>query len=592
MPVQLEFSTTIHLGATIDNTLEVLDTLYIRDASIYDLAISLQDAIVFSDFSRSRLGLLVSEYLTVTDSHLIKWNGTKTLADSFFIYEDIKFQFIKTINEALTLTDSPSAMFEFILSEFILFTESVIANWNTTRTVTDRFSIAESISAQLQLLITESLDLTDAQILSLQFALTDFFSLSSSVIPNWNTTRTVTDKILLIDSFIQAVQLAINESLELTDTNTTQLQLILSEFVALLENVIPNWNTTRIISDTINLVDIFTETLQLFIIESLELTDSQSAQLQLTLSEFVKVSDTLITNWNTARILTDNINIADLVYQQLSLFLSESLNVTDSTPLSQLGLAIYEYLGFTELISSPGVFSNSVSDRFNTTDTISIGYTCVLSDILSLVSTSNVVRLLLNSVTENIGLSETLENRLNSVLPISDSLIILDTITNTGVLYNTIQDAIALNVIVELGDEVWECYVLNTPKFLPSIYSGFNFNSYTVFDNRAYGCKSDGIYELSGSTDNGVSISTGVQLSTTRFGIPNQKHFRKAYIGIIGSTPYLSTETESGETKTYSIDTDGEVDMTRALRSKKWKLTLTNFTQLDFIKLIPVVLAK
>jgi hypothetical protein len=149
-----------------------------------------------------------------------------------------------------------------------------------------------------------------------------------------------------------------------------------------------------------------------------------------------------------------------------------------------------------------------------------------------------------------------------------------------------------LNVVVELDGEVWECYVLNTPKFLPSIYSGFNFNSYCVFQNRAYGCKADGIYELTGDTDNGTIINTGVQLSETKFGLPNQKRFRKAYIGVSGTTPLLTMETETGETKTYSIDTDGEVDASRSLRSKKWKLTVTDFESLDFIKLVPIVLAK
>jgi len=324
----------------------------------------------------------------------------------------------------------------------------------------------------------------------------------------------------------------------------------------------------------------------------LVLTDAQSAQLQLILSEFISVSENVIPNWNTTRILTDNVNIADLLYQQLSLFLSESLVVTDSTPLSQLGLAIYEYLGFTALLSSSGTFSDSLSDELNTADNLGSGYAYTVSDVLSLVSAADTVRLLLNTITESIGLSETVTSRLSSVLPVSESLVLLDTVTSAGVLYNTVQDVLALNLVIELDDEVWECYVLNTPKFMPSIYSGFNFNSYAVFDNRAYGCKSDGIYELIGTTDNGIAINTGVQFSETSFGVPNQKRFRKAYIGAVGSKPHLVTETEKGVTKVYSIDAEGEVDMLRTLRSKKWKLKVTNFNQLDFVKLIPVVLTK
>lgn len=514
----------------------VLESLNLYDSFINSYLIFISESAALNDSTIPIHGMSLLDSIAFLVNLDIKWTGTKTLTDTFSVYENLGLQFIKTITEALSLTDSSSVILEIFLTEFITLTESIIANWNTTRTVTDGLMISDASVVQLQLSVTEALALTDAQVLSLQLILTDFFFSSDNTVPNWNTIRTVTDYISLVDSF--------------------------------------------------------TEALQLLIIESLDLTDVQSAQLQLTLSEFISASENITPNWNTTRVLTDSINIIDLLYQQLSLFLSESLVVTDFSPLSQLGLSIYEYLGFTELLFSPGVFLNSVQDELNILDNLSLCYSHIVSDVLSLVSAADTVRLLINTVSESVGLSETAVSRINSVLPISESLVLLDVVTSTGVLYNTIQDALILNLVIELGDEIWECYVLNTPKFLPSIYSGFNFNSYAVFDNRAYGCKSDGVYELSGTTDNGVVISTGVQLSNTRFGIPNQKHFRKAYIGVIGSTPYLSTETEDGEIKTYSIDADGEVDMTRALRSKKWKLTLTNFSQLDFIKLIPVVLAK
>ena len=459
--------------------IEVLALLLLEDF-LNKYFIDIAEVLRVSGTCEARLGLILREFLIIQDSHRVRWDGTKTINDSFFIYEDIKLQFIQTINDALSLTDSPSAMLELLLSEFITFTETTL--------------------------------------------------------PNWNTARTVNESVALTDSVVQALQLFITESLTLTDEQVVQLQLFLAEVVSLSESITPNWNTIR----TVN----------------------------------------------------DNLTVTDILYQQLTLILTEALICTDSTPLCQLGLAIYEYLGFTELLSSPGRFSVDTADTLDAVDSLTFGYAQVISDVFSLVDTTDTIRLLLNTVAESLGLSESIAAPLNSVLPIAESLTLADTVTSQGLLYNVVHDTLLLNVVVELDGEVWECYVLNTPKFLPSIYSGFNFNSYCVFQNRAYGCKADGIYELTGDTDNGTVINTGVQLSETKFGLPNQKRFRKAYIGVSGTTPLLTMETETGETKTYSIDTDGEVDASRSLRSKKWKLTVTDFESLDFIKLVPVVLAK
>lgn len=386
--------------------------------------------------------------------------------------------------------------------------------------------------------------------------------------------------------------LAVFDIISIIDQTVNELLLSLLDSLSIKDLVSINWNGHILLIDTFSIYeDIKLQFIQT-INEALALTDSPSVMLELLLSEFITFTETTLPNWNTTRTVNESLALTDILYQQLNLILTEALTCTDSAPLCQLGLVIYEYLGFTELLSSPGRFSVGATDTLDAVDSLAFGYTQVISDVFSLADTADTIRLLLNTVAEGMGLSESIAASLKSVFPIAESLTLVDIVASQGQFYHIIHDTLTLTIIVELDGEVWECYVLNTPKFLPSIYSGFNFNSYCVFQNRAYGCKADGIYELTGDTDNGTVINTGVQLSETKFGLSNQKRFRKAYIGVSGTTPLLSMETETGETKTYSIDTDGEVDASRSLRSKKWKLTVTNFESLDFIKLVPVVLAK
>ena len=498
---------------------------------------------------------------------------TEEITNSNTITDAIGYEITVVISSEPT-TELPDYKIDLFITEILAIRCSVLPSIVISKTISEALGLSDISSSKLEIIISEFISFIDSQLI------------------HSHSTQTIVDTFLLYEDIKLQFVKTINEALSLTDSPSAMLELLLSEFITFTETALPNWNTTRTVNESIALTDSVVQALQLFITESLTLTDAQVVQLQLAVVEFVSLSESAIPNWNSTRTVNDSLTLTDILYQQLNLILTEALTCTDSTPLCQLGLAIYEYLGFTELLSSPGRFSVDTTDTLDAADSLIFGYAQVISDVFSLVDATDTIRLLLNTVAEGLGLSESISASLNSVLPIAESLTLIDTVTSQGRLYNIVHDTLLLNVIVELDGEVWECYVLNTPKFLPSIYSGFNFNSYCVFQNRAYGCKSDGIYELTGDTDNGTVINTGVQLSETKFGLPNQKRFRKAYIGVSGTTPLLTMETETSETKTYSIDTDGEVDASRSLRSKKWKLTVTDFESLDFIKLVPVVLAK
>jgi len=205
---------------------------------------------------------------------------------------------------------------------------------------------------------------------------------------------------------------------------------------------------------------------------------------------------------------------------------------------------------------------------------------------------SSVIATFINVVQESLAPADTVSliNRLG--LSLNDSLILTETITSKGTLYNAVYDTLAMNVTIDLAGEVYECYILNTPKFHASMYSGFDFNSYCVFENRAFGANDTGIYELTGTTDAGSTIHTGMISSQTDFGLRNEKRFRRGYIGVSGASPVMILECEDGSRKVYTIDTKGKAVFSHEQKSKEWKLAAADFDTLDVIKLIPVILSK
>jgi hypothetical protein len=257
-----------------------------------------------------------------------------------------------------------------------------------------------------------------------------------------------------------------------------------------------------------------------------------------------------------AQSVNENIALADSSEAAFALLIEETLSAVDAATV--IGTFIGNIIDSLVLAGAP-------------TDTI-VGFMETIQEALGISDVASYLKMLGISVDESLAFSET--------------------ISSQGTLYSAIYDTLKMNATVELSGEVYECYALNTPKFMPSMYSGFDFNSYCVFENRAFGANDTGIYELTGETDAGSTIHDGVILSSTDFGSRNQKKFRRAYLGISGSSPVMVVETEEGERRVYNIDTKGKAVISHELKSKKWKLSVADFDEFNTMKLIPVILSK
>ena len=88
---------------------------------------------------------------------------------------------------------------------------------------------------------------------------------------------------------------------------------------------------------------------------------------------------------------------------------------------------------------------------------------------------------------------------------------------------------------VEVGGEVdadlFHTWAIIGPTFEPSVYSGFDFNSYSEYQGKCYGLKSDGLYLLEGDTDNGEVIHAGVNFGANNFGKEGRHRLRSIRFG-------------------------------------------------------------
>ena len=471
-----------------------------------------------------------------------------------------------TVNDSLDLADVPSdelpmnplitdeleladettydlAMAQSMIDEFLLLMDSQELIWEFSDHSAYDDEVLESLVAEDSQstfyapgpAISEDLDLADSQDLAWLDSILENFDLSDETGVGW--LKELIETLFVYDEVRHGWAVTAESSLILTDAIETLLGIIVDEWITFIDIQSNNWNGREIITEDVTLYDI---------------------------AGFAKIY---------ADSLTDEINIADVSTYQLT-------------------ITVLEYLGFTELATALRTAAEAVSDSIDIADSSALAFPQSVESILDVVDLSAVAVQFLHSVQSDFNLADvsSLIKRFSDTL--SDPIVFVDTITSRATLYSLIYDTLRLNVLVDLEGEFYECYVLNTPKFHPSMYSGFDFNSFCVFENRAFGANDTGIYELTGDTDAGNTIHTGIIFSNTNFDLPNQKRFRRGYLDMSGTSPKMILETEGGQRQAYAIDEQGKMVASHELKSKSWILSVADFETLSSMKLIPVILTK
>ncbi|MFZ2809455.1 MAG: LamG domain-containing protein [Desulfosalsimonadaceae bacterium] len=365
----------------------------------------------------------------------------------------------------------------------------------------------------------------------------------------------------------------IAETVDLADLSRVALVIQILDGLFIYDDTAPGWIVT--VPDT------------------LDISDAISNRLTLLISEWIAFTDSQVNNWDGVEVVPEALNLYDLAkdIQRFAKDIDESLVLTDLAKYI-ITVTVLDLLGFTELATAVKSLSGAVSESLTLSDDSTRGFEKIIEEALSAVDVTTVITSFFNTISESLTATDaaTLTSLLGAT--ITDRLVVTDTVTSKGTLYSILYETLRMNVTVEIDGEIWECYVLNTPKFHPSMYSGFDFNSYCVFEGRAFGANDTGIFELTGTTDAGATIHTGAILNETDFGMPNQKRFRRGYLGISGASPVMVFETEDGHRQAYAIDSQGKVVASADLKSKNWILSIADFDELSTIKLIPVILTK
>ena len=125
---------------------------------------------------------------------------------------------------------------------------------------------------------------------------------------------------------------------------------------------------------------------------------------------------------------------------------------------------------------------------------------------------------------------------------------------------------------------------LDTEKLYPSIHSYPFFTSFCEINGKLFATGDSGIYEITGNTDDGNEIHTGMVFKTD-FGITNIKKIQQIIFD--GDVENVLVKVESGgKTGTYSL-TGNKCFVGRDVIGKDWDLRIVDFERLDGLEIIP-----
>jgi len=554
LPGETEDPDSGHIGEsfTVDDAITVDDPY--RDLSE---DVELSDAIeVESPYRNLSENVELSDEITC---HMEEWQAD--ISENVELSGSIVSPIYAENEEDVELSDSWSAYKEWTadpIRDTVFLDDDISATKHKENTLTEYPQFIDVAGFTWLESVSSTMDATDAVTIEVATAANDRFGIQDTVTIQWSGTETISDVFGLEDVGAFSWLETIEDEFDIAETALCETAWGIEEYFIIRDTVSNLWTGTITVSDSLRIfgesiiVQIYNETAT----STADITDTATYLHRL----ISVIADGLDITDAVTPAMTYNPVIAEAVAIAGALSVVRTLNLASSETFDAADSVLWQW-------------SESVTEEFDISDAATLAWYAILA------------------LTSNLEFTDTVLSTLHVDETVADVLDFATTLAIQQMLSLSIDDGFNMAVLVELDGELWETWVLNTNAFHASVYSGFSFNSYAVYNDTAYACKSDGIYKLTGSTDDGVAITAGIVLPETYFGTSRKKKFRKAYFGLSGgTTPSLRVETDSGST-TYTI-ASSKANVGRNMYGRTWTLKVQDFEGLDFIELVPVILSR
>jgi len=229
----------------------------------------------------------------------------------------------------------------------------------------------------------------------------------------------------------------------------------------------------------------------------------------------------------------------------------------------------------------------------------------VAADILETIGVEgalSVVGLFSKSLEEDIGIEDVITPTFLISATCEETIGIEDLDVLTMIFNGQLAENIRITAAYVAPNGGFTTWAINAATGAVTEYTNYQFNSFAQVGDKYIGASSEGLYELSGSDDDGEDIvarikSGLIQLVGSRF-----VGFKAAYLGIRANTTtapiqfYLKIVTGDGTERVYNVLANSmqttKVNIGKGVRTRYWSFELVSFGDdfdLESIEFVPMV---
>ncbi|MFD1259445.1 hypothetical protein [Entomomonas asaccharolytica] len=242
------------------------------------------------------------------------------------------------------------------------------------------------------------------------------------------------------------------------------------------------------------------------------------------------------------------------------------------TPIPLRNMIMSDRKYYAEFINQLPLPTGSFTSSNETGDTIDLQEYIVINTE----QTTDSITVLL--FTETIEIQDSIEVALVFTIDGNESIYINEQIDFATTLQLLFEEKIKLISQVSPQDTKNYQYAVNVANFALSLYDNFDFTSFANCNGVTYGIKSDGLYRLTGITDNGQLINAELDIGAKDWGMPNIKRVSSAYLGIRSDGDvYLKVVVDDKHTNVYRFeDTQSQrrTFMAKGVAGRYWRMNL------------------
>jgi hypothetical protein len=306
---------------------------------------------------------------------------------------------------------------------------------------------------------------------------------------------------------------------------------------------------------------------------------------------------------NAKSTIVDGFNLLDNIRILLNGIVAEGIGVHDATTslLIQIGEVIESLIVISQLTNTSIIYS-TILEVVSILDAVLFNKLLTISEGIGIYETLSSLQAFLNTILDTLTLSDTLGNTIVRIGFVSDSLKLSSAFTTFGHYINNVSDSFVISIGGPTGSDTYLAYLLNPETNSVSTYSNYSFTCSTSFNGKYLLGNSSGLYEYGGTLDDATLIEARLKTVAYNFGTSNLKQVPDMYIGGVSSDKMIiKVNVDNKASVYYSINNripnlhTQRIKFGKGLIGRYFQFELiTNSTDTDLesIEFYPIVLQR